>query len=245
MADAKIGAYICKGCGLGERLNTKQLVSTASRDGKAGVAKEHDFLCSAAGVEMIQNDINNEGVNRIVIAACSRRAKTEAFNFDGEITISRVNLREGVIWIRPDTDEARETTEEMAADYVRMGCAEAKYLTPPASAQEKGMNNHLLVVGGGMSGMTAAIEAAKAGYPVTLVEKTGALGGAAANFYKRIPDRSPYAEPMDTGVAAMIATIEADRQDQREAELHHHQDLRCARPLRGGHHHRVRRDQHR
>lgn len=210
MADMKIGAYICKGCGLGERLDTKQLANVAQREGKAAVAKEHDFLCSAAGVDMIQNDIANEGVNRIVIAACSRRAKTEAFSFEGEVTLSRVNLREGVIWVRPDTDEARELTEEMAADYVRMGCAEAKYMTPPASAQEKGMNNHLLVVGGGIAGMTAALEAAKAGYPVTLVEKTGALGGAAANFYKRIPDRSPYAEPMDTGIDAMIAAIGAD-----------------------------------
>ena len=65
--DKKIGAYICKGCGLGKRLDAKQLVNIATREGKAGVAKEHDFLCSAAGVEMIQNDINNEGVNRVVI----------------------------------------------------------------------------------------------------------------------------------------------------------------------------------
>lgn len=207
MSDAKIGAYICKGCGLGERLDSKQLLNIASREGKAGVAKEHDFLCSAAGVEMIQNDIDNEGVNRVVIAACSRRAKAEAFSFEG-VSISRVNLREGVIWVRPDTEEARETTQEMADDYIRMGCSEAKYMKPPASGQEKGMNNHLLVVGGGLSGMTAALEAAKAGYPVTLVEKTGALGGAAAQFYKRIPDRSPYAEPVDTGVEDLIKAIE-------------------------------------
>jgi quinone-modifying oxidoreductase subunit QmoB len=207
-AEKKIGAYICKGCGLGERLDCSELVTIAKRDGKAAVVHEHDFLCNAEGVAMIQNDIDNEGVNRVVIAACSRRAKTEAFNFEG-VAIGRVNLREGVIWVRPDNDEARETTQEMAADYVRMGCAEAKYMniadTNPAAAS----NDSILVVGGGVTGMTATLEAAAAGYPVTLVEKSGSLGGAEGKSYKRVPEHAPYADPEDTGVAEMIAAIEA------------------------------------
>ena len=208
MADVKIGAYICQGCGLGERLDCDELATVAQRDGKAQVVKQHEFLCNAEGVKMIQDDIDNEGVNRVVVAACSRRAKTDAFRFDN-VTLSRVNLREGVIWIRPDTDEMRETTQEMAADYVRMGCAEAKHMTPPASAQEKGSNNHLLVVGGGLSGMTAAVEAARAGYPVTIVEKTGQLGGAAARMWKDVPAHSPYRDPADPRVTALAAEIEA------------------------------------
>jgi len=75
VADAKIGAYICKGCGLGERLNTAQLATIATREGKVAIAKEHEFLCNAAGVAMIKEDIEKEGVNRVVIAACSRRAR--------------------------------------------------------------------------------------------------------------------------------------------------------------------------
>lgn len=211
MADEKkIGAYICNGCGLGERLEGAQLKMIAEREAKANIVKEHDFLCSEDGVAMIQKDIETEGVNRVAICACSRRAKTEAFNFDN-VAISRGNLREGVIWVRPDTDEAREATEEMAADYVRMAVAEVKYMTPPTPNAEATYNRHVLVVGGGISGMTSAIEAAKAGYEVTLVEKSGALGGAAANLYKRIPDKAPYKDPMDTGVAEMIAAIEADK----------------------------------
>jgi quinone-modifying oxidoreductase subunit QmoB len=209
VADIKIGAYVCKGCGLGERLDCDELANVAKRDGKAQVVQQHDFLCSTAGVTMIQNDIDNEGVNRVVIAACSRRAKSEAFNFEG-VTVSRANLREGVIWIRPDEGDLRETTQEMAADYVRMSCAEAKFSTPPASAQEKGTNDTILVVGGGITGMTAALEAAKTGYPVHLVEKTGALGGAAATMWKDVPRHSPYADPVDTGVAGMVAAIEAN-----------------------------------
>ena len=123
--EIKTGAYICKGCGLGERLDCGQLATIAEREGKANLVREHEFLCNAEGVAMIQNDIDNEGVNKVMIAACSRRSKSEAFSFEN-VAISRSNLREGVIWVRPDTDEAKETTQEMAADYVRMGCAEIR-----------------------------------------------------------------------------------------------------------------------
>jgi quinone-modifying oxidoreductase subunit QmoB len=207
--EIKTGAYICKGCGLGERLDCSQLATIAEREGKANVVREHDFLCNAEGVAMIQGDIDNEGVNKVVIAACSRRSKTEAFNFEN-VVIGRTNLREGVIWVRPDDDESRETTQEMAADYVRMGCAEVKYMTLPSSNEAAVGNNNLLVVGGGIAGMTAAIEAAAAGYPVTLVEKSGLLGGGAAYEWKGVPEHSPYSDPVDNGVAAMTARIEAD-----------------------------------
>jgi quinone-modifying oxidoreductase subunit QmoB len=207
--EIKIGAYICKGCGLGERLDCDQLATIAEREGKANVVKQHDFLCSAEGVAMIQGDIDTEGVNRVTIAACSRRSKTEAFNFDN-VAIGRANLREGVIWVRPDTDEARETTQEMAADYIRMGCAEVKFMTPPHISEEAASNDHILVVGGGIAGMTAAIEAANTGYPVTLVEKTGRLGGGAAFEYKRVPEHAPYTDLEDTGIADMASAIEAN-----------------------------------
>jgi len=210
MADEmKIGAYICNGCGLGDRLDSGQLEMTATRDGKAQVCKQHDFLCSEVGVKMIQDDIDNEGVNRVVIAACSRRAKTEAFNFEN-VSLHRANLREGVIWVRPDTDDMRETTQEMADDYIRMACAEAKYSKIPQKSGEQGINKNILIVGGGVAGMKAALEASKAGYPCTIVEKSGALGGSTAQLYKKIPTKAPYADPEDTGVDAMIAEVEAD-----------------------------------
>jgi len=210
MADEmKIGAYICKGCGIGDRLDAGQLETTAKRDGKAAICQTSDFLCSEAGVKMIQDDIDNEGVNRVVIAACSRRAKTEAFNFEN-VALVRTNLREGVIWVRPDTDDQQETTQEMADDYVRMGCAEAKYAKPPHASGEQSVNRNILIAGGGISGMTAAIEASKAGYPCTIVEKTGTLGGATAQLYKKIPTKAPYTDPVDNGVAELIAAVEAD-----------------------------------
>ncbi|MEK7735443.1 MAG: FAD-dependent oxidoreductase, partial [Pseudomonadota bacterium] len=178
MADMKIGAYICKGCGLGERLDIPQLENVAQKEGKAQVVKSHDFLCSAAGVELIKNDIANDGVNHVVIAACSRRSKTDAFRFDG-VALSRANLREGVIWVRPasDDDKEKELTQEMANDMVRMGCAEIKKMQLPEVNPNHGNNKRILVVGGGISGLTAALEAAKTGYEALLVEKSSALGG--------------------------------------------------------------------
>jgi quinone-modifying oxidoreductase subunit QmoB len=209
MAEMKTAAYICKGCDLGSRLDTAALIKVATKDGKMALVREHEFLCSAEGVASIQGDIDNEGVTHVAIAACSRRAKTEAFNFP-TVAMSRGNLREGVIWIRPDTEDARETTQDMAEDYVRMACAEVKAMQVPSGNLKTGTIKTILVVGGGISGMTSALESSKAGYKVVLVEKAAALGGWAAKLHKRVPTREPYMAPEDNGVADMVARIDAD-----------------------------------
>jgi quinone-modifying oxidoreductase subunit QmoB len=209
MADKKLGAYICKGCGIGDRLNADQLAMIATKEGKVGFAKQHDFLCNSDGVKMIQADIDGGEVNHLVIAACSKRAKTDAFNFE-DVAMSRANLREGVIWVRPDNDDAQETTQEMAEDYIRMACAEVKFMNLPTKSGEQGRTHNVLVVGGGFTGLTAAIEIAKAGYSTTIVEKGDALGGKAAQLYKRIPNRAPFADPQDSTVVDLIKQVEGN-----------------------------------
>ncbi len=208
---AKVAGYICTGCGIGERLDAGQMEMIATREGRIASCKQHEFLCSAEGVQMIQDDIDSGEATHLMIAACSRRSKSEAFRF-GETPMARANLREGVIWIRPEDPEHDETTQEMADDYIRMACNEVKQMHKPESSAEAELNKNILVVGGGITGMTAAIEASKTGYPVTLVEKNDNLGGIVGGFSKKIPGRSPYAKPEDTGVAEMIAAIEADDQ---------------------------------
>ncbi len=208
MAEMKTAAYICSGCGLGDKLDVSQLAKIAQREGKMALVREHAFLCNSEGVQMIRDDIEKEEVTHVCIAACSRRAKTEAFNFP-DIAMTRANLREGVIWVVSEGAEHDEVRQEMADDYVRMACAELKKAKVPAGNPNHTHLKNILVVGGGMSGMTAALEAAEAGYEVILVEKQGSLGGWAGKLYKRVPFKAPYAEPQETGVAELAARVSA------------------------------------
>ncbi|MDO8786537.1 MAG: FAD-dependent oxidoreductase [Sulfuritalea sp.] len=208
MADNKFAAYICSGCGLGDKLDIKTLEKIAQKEGKMQVVKSHPFLCNAEGVQTINDDIANEAVTHVCIAACSRRAKTEAFHFP-TVAMSRANLREGVLWIVAAGEAHDEVRQEMANDYVRMGCAELKKMKLPAGNPDKAQNKRILVVGGGMSGLTAALDAADAGYETVIVEKQGQLGGWATKLWKRVPFKAPYAEPQDTGLAALVAKIAA------------------------------------
>lgn len=202
----KTAAYICRGCGIGDRLDTAQLARIAQQEGKADLVREHDFLCSSNGVRTIQDDIARHALTHVAIAACSRRAKTEAFCFP-HTALARANLREGVIWSQPPGAEAREAAQQMANDYVRMACAEIKKLRVPEGQAATGKQTRILVVGGGVSGMTAALEIAQTGFEAVIVEKEPVLGGWAAELYRRVPDREPYAEPAPTGVSALIERV--------------------------------------
>jgi quinone-modifying oxidoreductase subunit QmoB len=208
MADMKTAAYICTGCGIGDRLDAKQLAKVAQREGKMALVREHAFLCSDDGVATIRKDIADEAVTHLMLAACSRRMKAEAFHFPG-VAVARANLREGVLWIVADGDAHDEVRQEMADDYVRMGCAELKRLKVPAGNPNRADSRRVLVVGGGVTGMTAALEAAEAGYDVLLVEREAALGGWAGRLWKRVPSKAPYAEPQATGVAELAARVSA------------------------------------
>jgi quinone-modifying oxidoreductase subunit QmoB len=208
MSEMKTAAYICAGCGLGDKLNIKQLSKIAQKEGKMALVREHEFLCNDAGVQMIRDDIEKEAVTHICIAGCSRRVKTEAFNFP-EVAMSRANLREGVLWVVAEGDEHDEVRQDMADDYVRMACAELKKMKLPQGNPNHANNKRVLVVGGGMSGLTAALEAADAGYEVVVVEKQAQLGGWATRLWKRVPFKAPYTEPQDSGVDELIGKVVA------------------------------------
>ncbi len=206
--EMKTAAYVCTGCGIGDKLDAKQLAKVAQREGKMALVREHAFLCSDDGVATIRNDIAGEGVTHVMIAACSRRMKTEAFQFP-EAAVARANLREGVLWIVAEGEAHDEVRQEMADDYVRMGCAELKKLKIPAGNPARQGARRVLVVGGGVSGMTAALAAADAGYDVLLVEREAELGGWAGKLWKRTPDKAPHAEPQPTGIAELAAKVTA------------------------------------
>ncbi len=206
MADNKFAAYLCAGCGLGEVLDYKALEKIALKEGKMQLVRRHDFLCSAEGVQGIRDDIEKEGVTHVMIAGCSRRAKTEAFHFP-TAALARANLREGVLWIVAAGSAHDEVRQEMADDYVRMGCAELKKMKLPTGNPDRAANKRILVVGGGITGLTAAVEAAETGYEVLVVEKEQQLGGWAAKLYQRVPFREPFDQPQPTAMAELIARV--------------------------------------
>lgn len=198
--DKKYGVYICTGCGIGESLDIKALSDVAEEEGLS--VKTHPCFCGTEGVELLKKEVDG-GVNTLVLAACSRRVFFDTFKFDGCI-VERVNIREGVVWSHPRsefpalTEEEKEDEENfdrvqmMAEDYLRMGMARVEKVDLPEPYLLETLSRKILVIGGGVTGMTAAIDAAKAGYDVTIVEKEGRLGGYAAKIRKNLPCGEPY-----------------------------------------------------
>ena len=203
--ETKVGAYICSGCGIGESINCEKLVEVASKENKVPVCKMNSWLCSEESVEMIRKDIESEKLNRVVIGACSQRFLSDVFKFNTDVLVDRVNLRENVAWTHKPDDE---DTQMLAEDYIRMGIAKVRNSESPVPFQ-KDINETVLVVGGGLAGMTSALAAANAGFPVILTEKENKLGGWIGKLYKVAPAHSPFLEPEHPEIDALISEVES------------------------------------
>ncbi|MDD5427120.1 MAG: FAD-dependent oxidoreductase [candidate division Zixibacteria bacterium] len=204
--EKKVGVYICKGCDIAKAVAVDKMVEVATGECKAPICKAHDILCSPEGINLIKNDIAGEGVNRVVVAACSGRVFPELFDFGNNIVVDRANLREQVAWCHEANDE---DTQMLAEDVIRMAVAKVMNSDPPEPLVEE-TSKDILVVGGGVTGMTAARAAAEAGYKVTLVEKNSSLGGWATKFVKVFPKHPPYKDLEDSGYEDLIRDIEAN-----------------------------------
>jgi quinone-modifying oxidoreductase, subunit QmoB len=203
--ERKLAVYICTGCGIGEALDIEALSKVATKDCKAPICRNHPNLCSQDGVQLIKNDIANEGANVLLVAACSQRVMYDVFNFDGCV-LERTNIREQVVWCQKPKDE---DTQMMAEDYVRMGVAKVnKVELPDPYKPEQEMSKDVLVVGGGLTGLTAALEASRAGYNVVLVEKEGELGG----FQRKVSQKVtfPYKGVQANDLGQLIEAVQQD-----------------------------------
>jgi len=210
--DKKLGVYICKGCGLGEALDIEKLEKKVPP--KIKIRHTHPIVCSPEGVELIKQDIAEEGVNTVVIAACSRRVLYDVFDFGQAIVVERVNLREGVIWSHkpqdPDAEEPDELIQEMAEDYLRMGLAEAERILPAEPYQpEEPIDKRIMVLGGGVTGLSAALDVAKAGYEAVVIEKEAQVGGFAAKMRKQTPWAYPYEDLQEPVIEQVIKEAQA------------------------------------
>ena len=201
--DKNVAVYLCGGCDIGGALDMDALGEVATDEYKIERCRKHDCLCGEEGRALIAGDIK-DGTNAIVVAACSPRFMQDAFTFDAVLT-TRVNLREQVVWAQEPNDE---DTDMMAQDYLRMGIVRAQKASLPEPLQEE-VDRTVLVVGGGITGITAALDAAKAGHDVVLVEKSDELGGWMRKWAGGIPHAPPYLDPQPTDIGARIAAVEA------------------------------------
>ena len=207
--ESKIGVYVCSGCDIDQALDVDELVKVAGKECKAPVAKTHPFLCSEEGVQMMKEDQKNEGVNRFMIAACSQRYHEATFDMGDDNIVVRAPIREYVAWTQNTKDEKGEVDEDTqlaGEEYLQMYYAKIKKHGIPEPFEQDTSKN-LLVIGGGVSGMTAAMEAANAGYSVNLVEKEDHLGGFCLDEYKLIPAQAPFRDPQMNSVSEAVSAV--------------------------------------
>ncbi|MFZ5996359.1 MAG: FAD-dependent oxidoreductase [Nitrospirota bacterium] len=204
--DKNIGLYICTGCSIGEAIDVEKCSNIAKNALRLPVVKSHFALCGKEGLDLINNDIKNEGVNTVVIAACSPRVKYEEFDFPGCI-VERAPIRELAVW-----SQEPEQAQLAAEDYIKMHVIKAqKGDLPEPYLMET--DKTILVIGGGITGMTSALKAADAGYKVVLVEKEAQLGGFLNKLYKKVPTAAgEYKRPLivDVDIATTIKAVESN-----------------------------------
>lgn len=201
--DTNVGVYICSGCGIGDSLDCQNLAETIQKETGVPVCKINNWLCGEKALAEINDDIKNENLNRVVIGACSSRYLTDVFRFDKDFLFDRVSLRENVAWTHKANDE---NTFELAVDYLKMGISKMKNSMVP-EPMIFDINSTILVVGGGVAGMNAALSSAKAGYSVILTEKEDSLGGFYKQLYKLAPTKAPFFDLQVNPCEKLIAEV--------------------------------------
>ena len=182
----RIGAFICHcGINIGGVVNVPEVVDYARTLPNVVHVEGNLYTCSQDTQDQMKKMIEEHQLNRVVVASCTPRTHEPLFQDTiREAGLNRylfdmANIRDQCSWVH--MTQPKEATEK-AKDLVRMAIAKAALLDPlPTQTVE--MNQKALVIGGGLSGMTAALKIAQSGYEVTLVEKESELGGKARSIY--------------------------------------------------------------
>ena len=185
----RIGVYVCH-CGLNiaGKVDVSAVVDFASTLPDVAVARDYKFMCSDPGQELIEKDLREGLVNRVVVASCSplmheatfRRATAKGGQ--SPFYFQMASIREHVSWVTADGGEATDKAKALVAAAVRR-VALHEYLEP----RKAEVCPDVLVVGGGIAGISAALTLAEAGKHVFLVERETTIGGHMAKFDKTFP----------------------------------------------------------
>ncbi|MCJ7424496.1 4Fe-4S binding protein [Candidatus Bathyarchaeota archaeon] len=187
----RIGIFVCE-CGgnIGEVVDVKSVVETIKKWQDVTVAKFQKYLCSKPAQEMIADAIKKERLDRVVVASCTPRMHLATFqsvlerNGLNPFMLEFVNIREQDSWILGPHPSAEATKK--AISLIRGGYERSRELEPLQTVSEKG-SREILIVGGGIAGITAALELGYLGYKVHLVERKPSIGGNMAKLTKVFP----------------------------------------------------------
>ncbi len=205
----RIGVFVCNcGTNIAGFLETKVVAEYSATLPNVVFVRENLYSCSEAGVNDIKQAIVDNKLDRVVVAACTPRTHEPTFRAacqDAGLNpyhFEFVNIREHCSWVHK---EDRKAATEKARDLIRMGVARSAYLEP----MEPIIGNvveRALVVGGGISGMTAALELAGRGFEVVLVEKEKQLGGLVKSLYEIYP----WGEKAEKYIKGLVPSVECN-----------------------------------
>lgn len=186
----RVGVFVCH-CGLNiaGTVDIKQLVNYSKSLPDVVFVKENRYTCADPGQEEIRKAIKENKLNRVVVAACSPRMHEPTFRRTvseaglNPFLYEMANIREFASWCH--SNNPKEATER-AKDAIRMAVAKVRLLSPLQTI-EVPVTNKALVVGGGIAGISAALDLAEMGYKVYLLEKSESIGGHMAALDKTFP----------------------------------------------------------
>ena len=184
--EPKIGVFVCHcGANIGRVVDVPSTVEYALTLPNVVYAQEQLFSCATNSAKEITDLAQEKGLNRVVIAACSPRTLEPLFRDTlreaglNQYYCEMANIREHCSWVH---SKQKEEATEKAKDIIRMSVARARYLEP-LQEFDLPVNKRVLVVGGGIAGMTCALSIANQGHEVHLVEKDSDLGGMARRLH--------------------------------------------------------------
>jgi heterodisulfide reductase subunit A2 len=179
MEEIKIGVFICNcGTNIAHQVDLEAVLEAAAAMPGVAVARSYRYMCSNPGQEMIARDIREQQLNRVVVAACSPRMHEKTFRGAcrhgglNPYLCEMANIREQCSWVHSDRLAATEKAKALTSAAIRR-----VWHHEPLESLTAEMCPATLVIGGGIAGMTAALELADAAHRVYLVERTAALGG--------------------------------------------------------------------
>jgi len=186
----RIGFYICHcGINIAYRVRVQEVAEYAATFPNVVISRDYLFMCSDPGQELIESDIRAHNLTRVVVASCSPRMHEKTFRGACERAglnpyraFHMVCVREHVSWVTEDEDVATEKAKLLVGAGI-MRVIHQSGLTPATFP----VCTNTLVVGGGIAGMQAALDIAKAGFKVYLVERQPTVGGHMLQYDKTFP----------------------------------------------------------